>query len=298
METFKDRSRCPGPPLGGEWAAWQAGPDGGRSLIFEVVRFGTVTWKPIEKPWLDFVAATPGLGMRVLHRYQTALQIAGAIAPLLDRFQKESGRLKINQRSVWDFDVVANDGRAVTLQTDNILVTFSYDNPVVTLQANARPSITLPEVRPYTTLLVNAKRDFEELVRSTASTGPDVQTNRLGVFAQMTLSLETAPPGLAALIRRIHAAAGGDVERLSFELLRFVAKDKGSVDKCHYNLAAKDGGPFVLMIDYQRYFDPLLTTGQALDVLEPFLDSALGHFAFVGDEGIPSADVRLPPTTR
>ena len=104
--------------------------------------------EPTKETWLDLVAAVPGIGLRITHRYQTALHISGAIAPILDRLQKETGFLKFDQASIWDLDVSTNDGRQFQLHTDNILVQFSYQSPVIKLRAKDRPSISLPPVQP------------------------------------------------------------------------------------------------------------------------------------------------------
>ena len=88
------------------------------------------------------------------------------------------------------------------------------------------------------------------------------------------------------MIASLHAAAGGSVERMSFELLRRVAAFEKAEDKCHYNLSSKVDGPFVLMLDYQRYFATLISATDALSQLDEVLDAAMSHFNMVGEQGI------------
>lgn len=205
--------------------------------------------------WLDYVLATPTIGVRFEAWLATGPGMLEALRPLIEAQTKRGAKFQVNADAL-TAQLTRNDGVTYAVTPDDITVQFGYNVKVVD-DAERVARVENVDIQQYSITAPKVRDELRDVLRALVKT-PRV-LHRVGVVAACQFGEASLPPGVAAFLRHIGRPWGNEPLALfNGTVLSELASTAETKDRCHHTVNLdrenRTDGAIRFNLDWQRLY--------------------------------------------
>lgn len=224
--------------------------------------------------WLDRLATTPGLGLRLEPRARPSESLLTALGPVLDKqFIGDRQGFAMEAQDSFSVQFITDDGFFYGVDPHRVWVEFRHRIRAKVQSAAPPTTEVLSKPSPFSQLMPAIAGRVVEATKLLNEKPGGRKLDRIGVIANTVVREDEAPPGFVQFIKHV-SQPWSAVDEYDIRVVGEVAHTAERRDRCVHRIQRLEGGEGLvsIMLDWQRSY----TDGRTLDVggLPGLLDRA------------------------
>jgi len=231
--------------------------------------------------WLDRLATTPGLGLRLEPRARSSESILTALGPVLDRqFVGERQGFTIEAQDSFGVQFATDDGYFYGVDAQRFWVEFRHRIRAKAQSAAPPTTEVISKPSPFTQLMPSIATKLVEVAKLLNDRGGR-KLDRVGVIANTVVHEDEAPPGFVKFIEHV-SRPWSSVEEYDIRVIGEIATTSEWQDRCVHRIQRLEAaeGLVSIVLDWQRRYTDgrVLETGKLQGLLDRAQHDAIEYF--------------------